>query len=65
VLPGGLIKPDEVLPVLQDVFNRIYDQIGIDFRERAPSIRQRPDGNLSESRVYYRGSRNAPELASI
>jgi hypothetical protein len=35
VLPGGLIKPDEVLPVLQDVFKRIYDQIGIDFRERA------------------------------
>jgi len=65
VLPGGLIKPDEVLSALQDVFKRIYDQIGIDFRERVPLIRQRPDGNSSEGRVYYRGPRNAPELASI
>jgi len=65
VLPGGLIKPDDILAVLQNIFNRIYDQIGIDFRERAPLIRQRPNGNSSEGRVYYRGPRNAPELASI
>jgi predicted nucleotidyltransferase component of viral defense system len=65
VLPGGLINPDEVLYALQDIFKRIYDQIGIDFRERTPLIRQRPDGNSSEGRVYYRGPRNAPELASI
>lgn len=65
VLPGGLIKPDEVLSSLQDVFKRIYDQIGIDFRERIPIIRQRPNGNSIEGRVYYRGPRNAPDLASI
>jgi len=65
VLPGGLIGPDEVNTALQDVFQRVYDQAGIDFRERSPVVRARPDGNSVEGRVYYRGPRNAPELASI
>jgi predicted nucleotidyltransferase component of viral defense system len=65
VLPGGLIKQDEVLSTLKDIFTRIYDQIGIDFREREPRIRLRPNGNSTEGRVYYRGPRNTPDLASI
>lgn len=65
VLPGGPIKPDEVTPLLQETFTRIYEQAGIDFRVRAPVIRTRPDGKSTESRVYYRGPRNAPEVARI
>jgi len=65
VLPRGLIKPEEIISNFQDVFKRVYDQIGVDFRERPPIIRQRPNGNSVEGRVYYRGPRNAPELASI
>ena len=65
VLPGGLIGPEEVNTALQNVFQRVYDQAGIDFRERSPVVRPRPDGNSVEGRVYYRGPRNAPALASI
>jgi len=65
VLPGGLIKPDEVTPLLQETFARIYEQAGIDFRVRPAVIRMRPDGKSAEGRVYYRGPRNAPGVASI
>ena len=51
VLPGGLIGPEEVNTALQNVFQRVYDQAGIDFRERSPVVRPRPDGNSVEGRV--------------
>ena len=65
ILPGGPIKPDEVEPLLQEIFGRIYECSGINFREKPPFIRMRPDGRSAEGRVYYRGPRNAPDFARI
>jgi hypothetical protein len=65
VLPGGPIKPDEVTPLLQEIFGRIYEQGGIDFRVRSAVLHLRPDSESAEGRVYYRGPRNAPGVASI
>lgn len=65
VLPGGLIEPDEVVAVLREIFGRIYEQAGIDFRVRPAVLRTRPDNKSLEGRVYYRGPRNTPEVASI
>ncbi len=65
VLLNGPIKPDEVEPLLKEIFGRIYEHSGIDFRERPPLLRMRPDGKSAEGRVYYRGPRNAPGVASI
>lgn len=65
VLPAGSLNPDEVVPIMQEVFDRIYDQAGIDFRGRGPVFRMRPNSKSAEGRVYYRGPRNAPGVASI
>jgi predicted nucleotidyltransferase component of viral defense system len=65
ILPGGPIKPAEVEPLLQEIFGRIYEYSGINFREKPPFIRIRPDSRSAEGRVYYRGPRNAPGVASI
>lgn len=65
VLSGGPIKPNEVTPLLQEIFGRIYEQSGVDFRVRDPVLRMRPDGKSVEGRAYYRGPRNTPEVASI
>jgi len=65
VLPGGPLKPDEIVPLMQEVFESIYHQAGIDFRESPPVFRMRPDDKSAEGRVYYRGPRNAPGVASI
>jgi predicted nucleotidyltransferase component of viral defense system len=65
VLPGGPVKPGEVEPLLQEIFGRIYECSGINFREKPPFIRMRPDGRSVEGRVYYRGPRNAPDFARI
>jgi len=65
VLPGGPLNPDEVIPLMQEVLDRIYDQAGVDLRVRAPVFRLRPDNNSAEGRIYYRGPRNAPQAASI
>lgn len=65
VLPGGPVETSDVLPILRDVFERIYEESGVDFREREPVVRMRPDGRSAEGRIYYRGPRNAPTFASI
>ncbi|MCJ7515506.1 MAG: nucleotidyl transferase AbiEii/AbiGii toxin family protein [Dehalococcoidia bacterium] len=65
VLPGGPIKSDEVIPILQEIFQIIYEQSGVDFRVRPAVLQMRPDGKSAEGRAYYRGPRNAPEVASI
>ncbi len=55
VLPGGIIAPEELNTALKDIFARVYDQSGTEFREREPVLRVRPDGKSVEGRVYYRG----------
>ena len=65
VLPGGMIEPDELLPVLLDVLDRIYEQSGIDFTGQHPYLRRRRDGSSVEGRIYYRGPLGAPGVASL
>ncbi|MFC2011477.1 nucleotidyl transferase AbiEii/AbiGii toxin family protein [Chloroflexota bacterium] len=65
VLPEGPLNPDEVMPLIQEVLDRIYDQSGVDFRVRPPVFRLRPGNTSAEGRIYYRGPRNAPGAASI
>ena len=65
VLPDGIITPEKLNPALKDIFARVYDQSGIELREREPVLRVRPDGKSVEGRVYYRGPRNAPQVSSI
>jgi len=65
VLPGGPIEPDEVLPVLMEIFPRVLEASGIDLTVREPLIRLRPGGQSVEGRIYYRGPRSAPQEASL
>lgn len=65
VLPGGPIRPDDVLPLLLNVLGRVTEECGIDFGERAPIHKGHSSGNYTEGRVYYRGPRAAPMVASI
>ena len=65
VLPGGPGEPGQVIPLLKTVLERVYEESGIDFQARDPVMRVRPDGRSAEGRIYYRGPRNAPGVASI
>jgi predicted nucleotidyltransferase component of viral defense system len=65
VLPGGIIATEELNIALKEIFARVYDQSGIELREREPAFRVRPDGRSVEGRIYYRGPRNAPQVSSI
>ncbi|TAK36084.1 MAG: WYL domain-containing protein [Chloroflexota bacterium] len=65
VLPGGPLRPDDAVPILKEMFTRIYEASGIDCGLRDPVVRLRPGGSSAEGRVYYRGPRNSPEFASI
>ena len=65
VLPGGPAEASQVIPLLKGVFERVYEESGIDFQGREPIVRQRPDGRSAEGRIYYRGPRNAPGVASL
>ncbi len=65
VLPDGPIAPGDLVPILMDVFERIYEESGVDFRVRDPVVSMRPGGKSAEGRIYYRGPRNSPEVASV
>jgi len=65
VLPGGLVDPGEIADVLGEILSGVYEESGIDFSIRSPMVRLRPDGNSLEGRIYYRGPRGAPGVASI
>lgn len=65
VLPEGPVLPDDIRPHLLSALSRVADASGIDFSERAPVLRAHPSGNYTEGRIYYRGPRVAPMVASI
>jgi predicted nucleotidyltransferase component of viral defense system len=65
VLNGGPLEPGDVIPVLKNTLRRVYEESGVDFLAREPVVRMRPGGLSAEGRVYYRGPRNTPEVASI
>lgn len=65
VLETGPITPDEVLPILRGVLDRVYDVSGIDLAVEAPRLRLRPGRRATEGRVYYIGPRATPGPASV
>lgn len=65
VLPGGPILAEELTPILQRVLERVYQQSGIMFSDRVPLLKSHPSGKYTQGRVYYRGPRNAPSVASL
>jgi len=65
VMPGGPIQANDLEPVLEKLVQRIYDTSGIDCRERKPLLKTHSSGLYTEGRVYYRGPRNAPMVASV
>lgn len=65
VLPGGPIVADELTPILQRVLERVHQQSGIVFTDRAPLLKTHASGKYTQGRVYYRGPRNTPGVASL
>ena len=65
VLPEGTAEPSRVVPLLKRALERVYEESGIDLQGRDPVVRVRPDGRSAMGRIYYRGPRNAPGVASI
>ena len=65
VLPGGPVEGSQVILLLRGILERVYEESGIDFQGREPVVHMRPDGRSAEARIYYRGPRNAPGLASL
>lgn len=67
VLPGGAFKPEDVLPILDQIVERVHEASGLDFTIQLRRMKLRPGGKSSEGRVYYRGPRQAPspELIKI
>lgn len=65
VLPGGPIRAEELSPILQRVLERVHQQSGIVFTDRPPLFKTHESGNYTQGRVYYRGPRNTPGVASL
>jgi hypothetical protein len=65
VLDTGPIAPDDVLPALRAVLDRVYDASGIDLSVEAPKLRVRPGRRAAEGRIYYIGPRGTPGPASV
>ena len=65
ILPGGPVRGPDVQPVLLRVLARVQEASGIQFDERPPLLKTHESGNYTEGRVYYRGPRGAPQVASI
>ncbi|MFY9264922.1 MAG: nucleotidyl transferase AbiEii/AbiGii toxin family protein [Solirubrobacterales bacterium] len=65
VIEDGPLKPDDLLPVLDEVLDALEQQSGIALTSRSPIVRMRPDGQSAEGRIYYRGPRGAPGDARV
>lgn len=65
VLEGGPLAPDDLVPVLAEMLDRVEQETGILLSGRQPLVRMRPDGRSAEGRIYYRGPRGAPGEARV
>lgn len=65
VLEGGPLSPDEVLPALEGLLDRVGQASGIDFTVQPPRLRLRRGRRAAEGRVYYVGPRQTPGPASV
>lgn len=65
ILPGGPMEPEDLLPVLAEMLDRVEQATGITLTSRPAVVRMRPDGRSAEGRLYYRGPRATPGEARI
>ena len=65
VMPGVPVRESEVMPILQRVLERIEEACGINLKDQSPKLKTHVSGLYTEGRVYYRGPRNAPQVASV
>lgn len=65
VLPGGPIRPDELMPIVRTVLAKITEASGLDFGGREPLLKAHSSGLYTEGRVYYQGPRGARKVASV
>jgi predicted nucleotidyltransferase component of viral defense system len=65
VLPGGPMEPDDLLPVLAEMLDRVEQETGIGLTSRPAVARMRPDGRSAEGRLYYQGPRGTPSEARV
>jgi predicted nucleotidyltransferase component of viral defense system len=65
VLDDGPLAPEDLLPVLTEMLDRVEQETGIALSSRQPVIRLRPDGRSAEGRIYYRGPRETPGEARV
>ena len=65
VLPGGPIREAELAPILTRVLERVHQESGIVFTDRALLFKTNPTETYTEGRIYYRGPRNTPGVASL
>ncbi len=65
VLDSGPLQPDDLVPVLTELLDRVEQETGITLSSRPPVVRMRPDGQSAEGRIYYRGPRQTPGEARV
>jgi predicted nucleotidyltransferase component of viral defense system len=65
VLDDGPLTPEDLLPILTEMLDRVEQETGITLSSRQPVVRLRPDGRSTEGRIYYRGPRGAPGEARV
>lgn len=65
VMPGGPVKEADLRPLLMRILERVSEASGIQFGDREPLLKTHESGRYTQGRVYYRGPRNAPQVAGI
>ncbi len=65
VLPGGLIKPDDIRPIINRILEKVEEESGINLSIAEPKFKERSSPLSIEGRIYYKGPRNTPSPASI
>jgi len=65
VLQDGLYKPDDILPIINRVLERVREESGINFSSRPVMLKQWDFPYYTEGRIYYQGPKTTPSPASI
>lgn len=65
VLAGGPHREEDLRSVLEGLLARVHEASGIAFDGQPLRLRTHPSGNYTEGRIYYRGPRGAPTVASV
>ena len=64
VLPGGPSDPGELVPILNGLVERVYEESGIDFSAGEHFIRTVREGGSAEGGIYYKGPLDQPGRGS-